>query len=81
MYDTFKSQSLRKSKWPKIYFLLTKGSTINDLGGGAEEKSKMNLFFPAEGLCTKFFSLEKGLENFFFSFSSGPPPRSLMVVP
>ncbi len=26
-----------------------KGSTINDLGGGAEEKSKTNIFFPQEG--------------------------------
>ncbi len=28
-----------------------------------------------------FVFLEKGLRNFFFSISSGPPPRSLMVVP
>ena len=26
--------------------LSSKGSTINDLGGGAEEKSEMDLFFP-----------------------------------
>ncbi len=30
---------------------------------------------------TAEFFLEKGLRDFFFSISSGPPPRSLMVVP
>ncbi len=70
----------------------SKGTTINDLGReGAEEKSKKNLFlkfkiylkiiFSSGRPFEIYFFLEKGLRNFFFSISSGPNPRSLMVVP
>ncbi len=52
----------------------------------AEEKSKMDLFFPWECLWRRlleiYFSLDgEGPLKFFFSISSGPPSRSLMVVP
>ena len=40
-----------------------KGSTINNLAGG-KENSKMNLFFPHDGL-SKFFFLQKGFLQFF----------------
>ncbi len=43
---------------------LSKGSTINDLGG-AEENSKMNLFFPCDGL--SIFVPAEGLFAIFFS--------------
>ncbi len=43
----------------------TKGSTINDLGG-AEEKSKMNSFFPRQCLLKFIFSRRMPLEIYFF---------------
>ncbi len=50
------------------------GLAINDLGGGgAEENSKMNLFFPHDSL-SKFFFPGEGPRKFFFSISSGAPP-------
>ncbi len=53
---------------------------INNLG--VEEKLKMDLFFLRECLLRFiYFFLEKGLRDFFFLISSGPPPTSLMVVP
>ncbi len=41
-----------------------KGSTIYDLEGGAEENSKIDLFFSQEGLL-KFISFTGGHLNFF----------------
>ncbi len=69
---------------------ICKGSTINDLGG-AEENSKRKIFFPRDCLRENFFSYRRAIKkNFFpekrhqknfFSISSGPAPRSLMVDP
>ena len=60
--------------------------------GGPEENSKRNFFppglppwkffFPREVLSKKIFPLRRGIKKkFFFSISSGPAPRSLMVDP
>ena len=44
-----------------------KGSTINDLGGGAEENSKMNLFFPRDSLSKFPPPCGRPFYNFFSS--------------
>ncbi len=51
----------------KIYFFL--------------ESASQNLFFPGECLSKFIFSWRRASEIFFFSISSGPTPRSLLVVP
>ncbi len=74
------------------YFLrsciLVKGSTIDDLGLGARRKNRKwiyffrgNAFFLGESLLRFIFSCRRASEIYFFSNSSGPSPRSLMVVP
>ncbi len=56
-------------------------STINDLGGGGGRGKIKNEFIIPSGLpFENHFSLERGLQIFFFSISSWPIPRSLMVV-
>ncbi len=40
----------------------------------------LKFFFPESGL-QNFFPRRRAVRNFFFSISSGPRPRSLMVVP
>ncbi len=46
-------------------------------GGGRRKNRKWIYFFRGNA----FWVPEEGLPRFFFSISSGPPPRSLMVVP
>ncbi len=57
-----------------------RGRPLMIWGGGREEISEMNLFFPRNPFCIKF-SRRRASEIIFFSISSGPTPRSLMVVP
>ncbi len=45
------------------------------------ESASQNLFFPGEYLSKFIFSWRRASEIIFFSISSGPTPRSLMVVP
>ena len=48
-----------KSKWIQLVRKGLNGSTINDLGGGPEVKSKMDLFFSAGMPFENYFFLEK----------------------
>ncbi len=45
------------------------------------ESASQNLFFPGECLSKFIFSRRRASEIIFFSISSGPTPRSLLVVP
>ncbi len=69
----------KNSQWTDLILHCTSGnickvSTINDLGGGPEEKSKMNLFFSVEKyessggpfLIIIYFHRGMPFENYFF---------------
>ena len=59
-----------------------KGTTINDLGGGGGN-FRNKFIFSREPLPYKIYAVlcGEGPPKFFFSISSGPTPRSLMIVP
>ncbi len=56
------------------------GPTINDRGG-AGGKIENGFIFSTGMPFENFFFPGEGPPRFFFSISSGPPPRSLTVVP
>ena len=81
-------QSAGHITWSPFRLIRVRGRQL--MIWGAEEESKMDLFFPRKCLLRIIFSwgrpfeiyffLEKGLQ-IFFSTSSEPFPRSLMAVP
>ncbi len=65
--NPFRIKNFSSAKPLKIYFFL--------------ESASQNLFFPGESLSKFIFSWRRASEIIFFSISSCPTPRSLMVVP